>query len=109
MTDFDKVFNFEPPFEVGEYKDIKIRAYLPKKTKKENECLGKEHKLSIATALILNSNYEHRKENYGVSALWYAPIIELDLSELEEWEKKQLKENIEKYAKYGKVKVKEND
>ena len=102
-------FDIEPPFEVGEYKDIKLRVYLPKETKTDNEHLASEYRLAVATALILNRNYEHRKKNYSCSALWYAPILTVDLNNLKKWEKRQVELMIQRYGKYGEVELINND
>lgn len=94
---------YKPPFELGEYVDIKLRVYLPRETK---EHFGEPFRVAMGVSWTMNQYYERFQELswWSTDQLWFAPVIEIDCSEMPDWKIKQLKEQIEKYHKNGEVK-----
>ena len=77
--------DFTPPFEVGEYVDIKLRVYLPKDAKEQGEHFGPANKVALGVAYTMNRYYARFQElSYWSSCrIWFAPrdILEEDVQE----------------------------
>ena len=82
MIIMKKITNFKPPFEVGEYKDITIRVYLPKDTE---EHLGDKSTIAKVISRRLNELYAKlvMLPHWNSSQLWFEPVIHDKTTQIE--------------------------
>ena len=95
---------YNPPFEVGEYVDIKLRVYFPKETK---EHFGEPFRVAMGVSWTMNRYYERFQElsHWSTDQIWFAPIMEVDLSDRPQGEINHIKYLIKQWHKYGEVKL----
>ena len=69
------IINLNAPFELGEYKDIQLRVFIPKFAEENGIHLGKEVSLALMVCKRLNDYYTGEfKDKYGVDMqLWFKP------------------------------------
>ena len=80
--------NFAPPFEVGEYIDIKLRVYLDKKASDKGEHFAEPYRVASGVSHQMNESYkEFQDRPYWQSGkIWFAPIKYIKYDERDDLE-----------------------
>ena len=68
--------DFKPPFEVGEYMDIRLRVYLDKEATDKGEHFTKPSRLAMGVAYQMNESYRQfqNKPYWRSGKIWFVPI-----------------------------------